>query len=150
MSLSAEPKNILLIKRLYLYLQRDRNMRLKRLGITASQSDTMMYIYDNAAEREIHQRDIEEYLMVSNPTVSGIIRRLEEKGLISCAQSASDARSKALSLTAQGAAVMDEIMRRGRAVNEYRLIDGMDDGEQRQFTELLARALRNIEKSGEK
>lgn len=52
-----------------------------RLGITASQCAVLDYLFDCEKE-EVTQRDIEKGLNLRNPTVTGLLKRLDEKGYI--------------------------------------------------------------------
>lgn len=106
-----------------------------------------MFLYDNRENTEINQKSLEEYLMVSNPAVSGVIKRLQEKGLISSKQSTIDARNKCLALTEKGLEYIKPIIQRGRDNQDLRMTDGMTKAEAEQFNKLLNRALKNLEKT---
>ena len=45
------------------------------------------------------QRDVEKNLNLKNPTVTGILKRLDEKGYIFCVPNANDRRKKIIYLT---------------------------------------------------
>lgn len=67
------------------------NQQLKSLGLTKSQLD-VLFILSKNKDKEIIQRDIENYFHISNPTVTGILNRLEQKGYIVREQSKKDKR----------------------------------------------------------
>jgi len=77
---------------------RNRNKDLEKLGLTSSQCDILLYLIAHYKE-EINQRDIEQFFKLSNPTVSGILDRLQSKGFIIRKPSSKDARSKQIELT---------------------------------------------------
>lgn len=79
-------------------LARNRNKDLERLDLTSSQCDILLYLIAHNKE-EVNQRDIEQFFKLSNPTISGILDRLEAKGFIIRKQSSKDARSKQIELT---------------------------------------------------
>ncbi len=54
---------------------------------------------EHAGSGEIHQRDLELATHVTHPTMTELLKRLEKKGLIRCAPSARDRRSKCISST---------------------------------------------------
>ena len=56
----------------------DRN--LQKYNLTAAQLDVMIYL-KCSGEEEIHQRQIENWFQLKNPTVTGLLNRLERKGL---------------------------------------------------------------------
>lgn len=80
---------------------RNRNKNLEHLGLTSSQCDILLYLIAHNKE-EINQKDIEKFFKLSNPTVSGILERLEMKGFIVRKTSSKDARFKQIELTDKG------------------------------------------------
>ena len=67
------------------------NNELKTLGLTKSQLDVLAFLSRHQDE-PIIQRDIVNYFHISNPTVTGILNRLEQKGYIVRRQSEKDKR----------------------------------------------------------
>jgi len=57
------------------------NKDFDELGLTCSQSGVLMFILMNKNKR-INQRNIEKEFNLTNPTINGILNRLEKKGLI--------------------------------------------------------------------
>lgn len=57
--------------------EKEFNNRLRTLGITASQCAVLDYLFDCEKE-EVTQRDIEKGLNLRNPTVTGLLKRLDE------------------------------------------------------------------------
>lgn len=56
----------------------------------------------NKLGNPICSKDLESALHVSNPTMSGVLKRLEQKGLIERRESGGDARTKEIILTEKG------------------------------------------------
>lgn len=86
------------VKQINNVFEKDLNTRLKRLGITSSQCAVLDYLFHTNKE-EVNQRDVEKNLNLKNPTVTGILKRLDEKGFILCVPNAADKRKKNIYLT---------------------------------------------------
>ena len=82
-----------MIKQINNVYEKDLNERLKNIGITSSQCAVLDYLFHTSRE-EISQRDVEKALNLKNPTVTGILKRLDEKGYILCVPSTKDKRRK--------------------------------------------------------
>jgi MarR family transcriptional regulator, repressor for mepA len=74
------------------------NKRLKPHGITLSQERILAYLYERKAEKT-SQKDMEEYFQVTHPTIIGILKRLESKGLITSEVDEIDKRVRNISLS---------------------------------------------------
>lgn len=86
------------VKQINNVFEKDLNTLLKRLGITSSQCAVLDYLFHTNKE-EVNQRDVEKNLNLKNPTVTGILKRLDEKGFILCVPNAADKRKKNIYLT---------------------------------------------------
>lgn len=86
------------IKQINNVFEKDLNEKLKTIGITASQCAVLDYLFRSSKE-EISQRDVERHLSLKNPTVTGLLKRLDEKGFVLCVPNASDKRRKNIYLT---------------------------------------------------
>lgn len=75
-----------------------RNKTLEKIGLTSSQFEILLYLCFKKDE-EINQRDLEKNFKLSNPTVNGILNRLEYKGFIIREMSEKDARCKNIKVT---------------------------------------------------
>ena len=87
-----------LVKQINNVFEKELNERLKDIGITSSQCAVLDYLFHTSKE-EVSQRDVEKNLNLKNPTVTGILRRLDEKGYIRCVPNAHDKRKKNIYLT---------------------------------------------------
>ena len=92
-----------LLKQANLLHQMQLNQIFKEFDLTASQTFSLIYLFEaKRAQKEVNQKDIEREMDVSNPTVTGILNRLEHKGLIERVECPSDARvRKALEIDKQ-------------------------------------------------
>ena len=80
---NMEIRTSMLIKQLYFLHQQRLNKIFCEFDLTATQTFTLIYLFQSReAGRSVKQKDIEHKMEISNPTVTGILNRLEHKGLI--------------------------------------------------------------------
>ena len=77
----------------------------KELGISIPQLLVLKYLSDQSDYRAF-AKDIKGYINLNASTVSGIISRLESKGLVAKSQKANDKRAIYIILTAKGAELL--------------------------------------------
>lgn len=70
---------------------------LKAHGLTMTQSRVLRFLSDSGGEAT--QKEIEDFLSVSHPTVVGIVSRLEQNGFITFHPDSADKRNKVVVLT---------------------------------------------------
>ena len=87
-----------IVKQINNVYEKELNERLRKIGITSSQCAVLDYLFRTSKE-EVSQRDVEKNLNLKNPTVTGILKRLDEKGYILCVPNANDRRKKNIYLT---------------------------------------------------
>ena len=117
--------------------EKEFNNRLRTLGITASQCAVLDYLFDCEKE-EVTQRDIEKGLNLRNPTVTGLLKRLDEKGYILSVPSNTDKRCKNIYLTEKAY----DIQRRMKL--DKMLTIGMNKKEIEALEKMLNKVLYNI------
>ena len=85
MNQSRKNDIIFLIKYLGKLLDKDLDARLSEYDLTGQQGRILFYIAKrtNLDKEEVHQNDIENEYHLSKSTVSGIVKRMEKKGVIS-------------------------------------------------------------------
>jgi DNA-binding MarR family transcriptional regulator len=137
-------KNIALIFRLNNALIKQKNKEMAKYDLTSIQADVLIYILLNADKGEINQLDIQAVFKLTNPTVSGIIDRLEEKDFIKRAKSLKDARFRRLIPMPKGEELLDVLTKSAHSAEEAFLID-MTDPEKDEFERLLNIALKTTE-----
>lgn len=86
-----------LIKTVSDILGREANSMLKEQDLTWAQSRLIGFLTRNGGERT--QKEIENFLEVSHPTVVGIVSRMEQNGFVTCRTDPTDRRNKIVSLT---------------------------------------------------
>lgn len=78
-----------------------RNQDLSEYGLTSVQAEVISFLLKNKGE-QINIQDVQSNLMLTHPTVIGIVKRLELKGLIFLEKGKPDARCTYLKLTDNG------------------------------------------------
>lgn len=121
------------------------NKNLVKFNLTCVQHEILCFINKNEKERDVFQKDIEKCLKLTNPTVTGIIKRLEEKQMIVRCSSSIDARYKCLHLTEKGKDLICKSFKFGSNTIEKQLVNNMTGEEVKVLKDLLYRALKNME-----
>ena len=121
------------------------NKNLAEFNLTGVQHEILCFIDRNEHERDVFQKDIEKCLKLTNPTVTGIVKRLEEKEMIARCPSNNDARYKCLNVTEKGKDVICKSFKFGANNIEKQLVKDMSDEEVKMLKDLLYRALMNME-----
>ncbi len=137
-----EPRLGLLIKFIHHAIKKDCDSMLREIDLTFSQFDVLMYLLNNQ-DKAHNQRDIEKEFMIKNPTVTGILNRLEAKGFIRRAASQDDARYKKIILTEKSRQIEKKVHKNGDRIEE-RLTQGISPGEKEQLGRLLKIMLKNF------
>ncbi len=119
---------------------KNRNRHIKELNLTAEQADSLVFF--SAGGKSIS--DLRDHLHIRHQTAQGIVKRMEEKGLLSLSVSAADGRCKTVSLTEKGEETMACLRRNGTHTGS-RLLSGMTPQQQEQFAALIRQALDNIQ-----
>jgi DNA-binding MarR family transcriptional regulator len=144
MAEKATTKNIGLIFRLNNALIKQKNREMGQYDLTSIQADVLMYILMYSKKGEINQLDIQSVYKLTNPTVSGIIDRLEEKDFIKRVKSQKDARFRRLIPLPKGEELFNVLKECG--INaEKRLVKNMTEEETAEFERLLKIALSTME-----
>lgn len=118
------------------------NKNVLELELTGSQMEVLIYLLKNQ-EKEINQRDLEKTFNLSNPTVTGILNRLENKEFIVRTISSSDARYKYVSLT-EKAVEMDKKMMKHMETMTKEFMKDMSPEEIVTLEKLLEKILKNF------
>ena len=131
-----------LIKQINNVYEKDFNRMLKSIGITSSQCEVLDYLFHTSKE-EVTQRDIEIHLNLKNPTVTGILKRLDEKGFILIVPNAKDKRRKNVYLT-EKAYDIQKRMESDRRKIDKNLTIGMTKKEIQALQKMLNKVLYNV------
>ena len=119
-----------------------RNKHLSKYNLTSSQQEILFYLGFHEGE-PIHQREIEKWFRLKNPTVTGILNRLEEKDFIVRKTSESDKRFRVIELTEKSRCMMQEIYEEMWQMDD-RIYSCMTEEERKLLSDLLERILNSI------
>lgn len=126
------------------YMDKDINNCLSDYNITRSQMGILIYIQVAECKNiEANQVDIEKEFNLKNPTVTGIINRLEEKGYIKRVRSDKDKRYNKLELTESGREILNKGKRKAQE-NEEKLLKILTDDEIKELKRILTKIVNNI------
>ena len=114
-------------------------------GVTGVHGMTIGYIYDESKNRDVFQRDIEKEFKIRRSTATGILRLMEQNGLLVREPVEYDARLKKLILTSKAANTHELFQKKVSAVEE-KIIDGFTDDELNELFHMLERIRKNLER----
>lgn len=123
-------------------LDRKFNKDLDEFDLTASQANILIYLFFNR-DKEISQTDIQDKFSLTNPTVTGILKRLESKNFIIRNTSGKDERRKVIKLTEKSIG-LDQKLFEGMIRVEDQMTYGFSEQERKLLETLLQRVLHNI------
>lgn len=126
------------------YMDKDMNNCLSDYNITRSQMGILIYIQVAECKNiEANQVDIEKEFNLKNPTVTGLINRLEEKGYIKRVRSDKDKRYNKLELTESGREILNKGKRKAQE-NEEKLLKILTKDEIKELKRILTKIVNNI------
>ncbi len=132
-----------LVKQVNNVYEKELTGKLKGLGITSSQCAVLDYLFHTSKD-VVSQRDVEKNLSLKNPTVTGILKRLDEKGYILCVPNTEDRRKKNIYLTEKAYDIRRR-MESDRRKLDRELTRGMTKREVESLRKNLEKMLYNIE-----
>lgn len=118
----------------------DRN--LERLDITVAQMQTLIYLSINSGKK-VTQKQLAEYFEVKHSTMSGILKRLQEKELIQICIDEENKKYKNIYTTTK-AAQLNEELENYRNKTEALLLNGFSKEEIKQLASYLDRLYDNL------
>ncbi len=105
----ANTRISILVKRASLEFDKLSNQLLVPYDLTGSQFKILMVLFRYPVG-SIRQADIEAKFSMTNPTVSGLVQKLEAKKLVERVPNPKDKRSKVLVPTEQAMAIKDDLL----------------------------------------
>lgn len=121
------------------------NKELEQFDITLMQNEVLRYIYFHEEKQDVFQKQIEEFFNSTNPTITGILKRLESKELIKRETSMVDARYKKLTLTKKGRELSEKTLELGPKKIEHKLTQRLSSEERDELERLLILVLEGLE-----
>lgn len=132
-----------MFKQINTIYEKEFNNRLRKLGITSSQCAVLDYLFNSSIE-EVTQKDIEKALNLKNPTVTGLLKRLDENGFVLIVPSNKDKRCKNVYLTEKAYDIQRKMDMERKKLDKM-LTLGMTKKEIAALEKMLARVLYNVE-----
>ncbi len=143
MNQSRKNDIIFLIKYLGKLLDKDLDARLSEFDLTGQQGRILFYVAKRTDidKETVHQNDIEQEYHLSKSTVSGIVKRMEKKGIISIEKQHPYA---VLKPTEEGRCIIHKLQEhKNEAVKQ--LIQGIDKEQQDILCQELNKLIENME-----
>lgn len=131
----------ILVKKTSLIFDKLSNQLLQPYDLTGSQFKILMVLYRFPAG-SVRQTDIETKFSMTNPTVTGLVQKLEGKDLVKRMPHPEDKRSKVLVLTDRAIAMKEELLALADDL-EQQMTRKLTDDEYDQLEKLLMKILRD-------
>lgn len=128
-----------LIKRSALIFDKYANQLLVPYQLTSSQFRILMILYKSPS-CTVRQADIETAFSMTNPTVTGLIHKLEKNGLVERVENPKDKRSKFLALTEYAESKRVEFTALADSI-EKEMTDGLSETEAEVLAGLLIKII---------
>ena len=131
-----------LIKKLDKVFKQNFDQELERVGLTLSQMRVLRFLEDNH-NTKITQKDISKELDIQHSTTIGLLKRMQEKGLVTVVVDEDNRRCRNIFLTSKAEEISCE-MERGRTIMENRIVASFTEEEKEIFYRLLNKAIDNL------
>ena len=130
-----------LIKHVNKMFEQQINENMISVNVTRSQMEVLVYTYiKNKNGIEVNQVDLEKDLNLKNPTVTGLISRLEKKGYMKREKSSKGPNYKSVLITDEGIRIIEEGKRITDNV-EKEMFSVLDKDEKKELTRLLQKVI---------
>ena len=126
-----------LLKQINDFMEKNANRAIKEQDITISQSGVLVLL-DKKAEKMATFKELEKSFGVSQPTMVGIINRLEHKELVDILADSDDKRIRRAQLTQKGADKCREGYKHMKAAEDL-LLSSLTTEEKKEFLRLLVK-----------
>lgn len=131
----------ILVKKTALVFDKLSNQLLAPYDLTGSQFKILMVLYQSSAG-SVRQADIEAKFSMTNPTVTGLVQKLEAKDLVKRMPHPEDKRSKVLVLTDRAIGMKEELLALADDL-ERQMTRKLTDSECDQLAKLLIKMLKD-------
>lgn len=132
----------MVIKKLDKVFKQNFDQELERVGLTFSQMRVLRFLEDNP-NTKITQKDISKELDIQHSTTIGLLKRMQEKGLVTVVVDEDNRRCRNIFLTSKAEEISCE-MERGRTIMENRVVASFTEEEKEIFYRLLNKAIDNL------
>ncbi len=131
------------LKKIFQTMEKNLNKDLEDIDLTGMQAHVLIYLYKNR-KNIINQRDIEREFELTNPTVNGILKRLENKGFIKRVVSLNDARNKEIMITDKSISLIVEMKKKAKNM-ENKMTSGITKEELNTFYQVIKKMFNNVQ-----
>lgn len=136
---------ILYIRFVYFALEKEKNQYFEQHNLTSSQGDILLFLGGAHYHKvKVNQKNIEEHFHLTNPTVTGLLKRLEEKGFVERRKSEIDGRHKLINLTDQSMRVLEDFQTHKKKIDE-KLLQGIKEEEKQTILSHMKKLLSNLD-----
>jgi MarR family multiple gene transcriptional regulator MgrA len=119
------------------------NYRREQDDITFSQMAILIYLSKNI-DHDVSLKELSEAVHVKHPTAIGLIKRLEEKGMVLNVVSEVNRKFRVISITDKGKDYLEFTRKRHDDMNKF-LLSPLDPTQQQQLSKMLDLILENID-----
>lgn len=117
------------------------NRYMSDYDLTFQQFQIIEYIMQQ--EKDVSQKEIENYLNVAHPTVVGLLKRMEMKNFIVCRTNSQNKRIKNVFLTNQAFDIMKKFSQQKKLMEEE-LLNGITGSQKDELIKSLQIVFKNI------
>lgn len=130
-------------KRIHIELEKQIHNDLQVYDLTKSQYDILRFLNKHQND-SICQKDLQDYFHLSNATINGLVKRLEQKGFIQRIPCENDKRIIYIKETEEAHRLSCQIRKNVKKV-EKKIVLGLDSNKQDELFLLLEQVLNNLE-----
>lgn len=130
-------------KRIHLDIEKEIHTKLSAYNLTKSQLDILNYL-DQHPDQMTCQKDLQNYLHVSNATINGLINRLEQNGYIYRITNSEDKRMVSIHPTEKANQIKDLFFTTIYNL-EQKMMAHIAPDKQEELVNLLEQMIQNIE-----
>lgn len=130
-------------KRIHLDIEKEIHTKLSAYNLTKSQLDILNYL-DQHPDQMTCQKDLQNYLHVSNATINGLVNRLEQNGYIYRITNSEDKRMVSIHPTEKANQIKDLFLTTIYNL-EQKMMAHIAPDKQEELVNLLEQVIQNIE-----
>lgn len=130
-------------KRIHLDIEKEIHTKLSAYNLTKSQLDILNYL-DQHPNQMTCQKDLQNYLHVSNATINGLVNRLEQNGYIYRITNSEDKRMVSIHPTEKANQIKDLFLTTIYNL-EQKMMAHIAPDKQEELVNLLEQMIQNIE-----
>lgn len=130
-------------KRIHLDIEKEIHTKLSAYNLTKSQLDILNYL-DQHPDQMTCQKDLQNYLHVSNATINGLVNRLEQNGYIYRITNSEDKRMVSIHPTEKANQIKDLFLTTIYNL-EQKMMAHITPDKQEELVNLLEQMIQNIE-----